>query len=48
MKLKKLLDGVNVKEIIGDENVEITEVRADSYSVTKGCPYICIKGLKCS
>ena len=40
MKLKKLLDGVNVKEIIGDENVEITDVRADSYSVTKGLSLI--------
>jgi len=48
MKLKNLLDGVNVKEIIGDDNVDITDVRADSYSVTKGCLYICIKGLKCN
>ena len=44
MKLEQLIKGINPVEILGDINVEITEIKTDSNQVTKGCMFICLCG----
>ena len=44
MKLSELIAGLNVKQIIGNTNVEIKEVKTDSNFVSEGDLFICISG----
>ncbi len=44
MQLSKLIKSVSVKEIVGNTNIEIHEIKIDSNSVTKGDLFICIEG----
>ncbi len=44
MQLKKLIKNLSVKEIIGDLDIDIHEIKIDSNFVTKGDLFICIKG----
>lgn len=44
MTLEKLLDGVEVVEIIGKKDVEIADVNVDSNSVNKESAFICLEG----
>ncbi len=46
MKLKELLKGVNVKRLIGNEDVNITGITFDSREVKAGYLFICISGFK--
>ncbi len=46
MKLKELLQGVNVLKIIGNEEVNITGITFDSREVKAGYLFICISGFK--
>lgn len=44
MKLKKLIKGLSVVELIGNDDLEIKDVVCDSKAVTSGGLFICIKG----
>ncbi len=44
MQLKKLIQNLTVKEIIGKTNLDIHEIKIDSNAVTKNDLFICIKG----
>ncbi|MBR5192585.1 MAG: UDP-N-acetylmuramoyl-L-alanyl-D-glutamate--2,6-diaminopimelate ligase [Clostridia bacterium] len=44
MKLKKLISSLKVKKIIGNVDIDITEIFIDSKSVTKNSLFVCIKG----
>ena len=44
MKLSEIIKDVNVKEIIGDTDMEISDVSTDSNAVTRGGLFVCIKG----
>lgn len=44
MKLKELLKRVQFEEISGDENIEITDVCADSHHAGNGSLFVCLKG----
>ena len=46
MKLQKLLDGIEVSEIIGDRNPEVIGVVSDHREVKPGYAFICYQGLK--
>lgn len=46
MKLKELLNGVNVNKIIGNEEVNISGITFDSREVKAGYLFICISGFK--
>ena len=45
MKLQKLLDRIEVSEITGDRNPEITGVVSDHRQVKSGYAFVCYKGL---
>ena len=45
MNLKKLLKNVDVIKIIGDDNVDITDIKFNSNEVVKNSLYICLKGV---
>ena len=44
MKLSEIIKDVNVKEIIGDTDMEISDVSTDSNAITHGGLFVCIKG----
>lgn len=44
MLLRDLIKSVNVKKIIGNADIEITDVKTDSNAVTKGSVFICLSG----
>lgn len=44
MKLDKLLKGLKVKKIIGNQNIDVNDVVIDSKNITNNSLYICIKG----
>lgn len=44
MKLLSLVKRLKSKEIIGNTDIEITDVKIDSNCATKGCMFICIEG----
>lgn len=46
MKLNKLLEGIEVSEVTGDCNLEITGVASDHRKIKHGYAFICYKGLK--
>ncbi|HEX9061238.1 MAG TPA: UDP-N-acetylmuramoyl-L-alanyl-D-glutamate--2,6-diaminopimelate ligase [Clostridia bacterium] len=46
MLLKDLLDGLDVVEIKGDTNVEISSIAYDSRKVRNGSVFVCISGFK--
>ena len=46
MKLNKLLEEIDYECINGNADEEITDVVYDSRKISKGCLFICIKGLK--
>lgn len=46
MKLNELLNGINVKQIIGNESVNITGITFNSKEVKPGYLFICIPGFR--
>ena len=46
MKLAELLNGVEVKEIIGSEHLNITGIAFNSLEVKPGNIFVCISGFK--
>lgn len=46
MKLKSLIKSLDVKQIIGDINVDVSDVKTDANSVTKGSVFIAINGTR--
>jgi len=46
MKLKDLLHGIKVKEIVGDTNVEIESLSQNTNKIGKNCLFFCYKGVK--
>ena len=44
MKLDKLIKGIDFKEIIGGNDLEISEIKTDSNQVAKGSMFICLRG----
>ncbi len=44
MKLSKLISRLKVKKIIGDVNLDISEIFIDSKAVTKNSLFVCLKG----
>ncbi len=46
MKLKELLNGVNIEKIVGNEEVNISGITFDSRAVKAGYLFICISGFK--
>lgn len=46
MILKKILEGINVKKIVGDEKVEIKAITTNSREVKRGSMFIAIRGFK--
>lgn len=46
MKLKDLLKGIDVVEIKGDENLEITAIQTDSRKAIAGSAFIALKGVQ--
>lgn len=44
MKLNKLFKGINFEEVIGSDDIEISEIKTDSNKVTKGSMFICLRG----
>ena len=44
MKLSKILNGIKTKAIIGNADVEITDVNIDSRRVAPGHLFVAIKG----
>lgn len=44
MQLSKLVENVEIKQIIGDLNLDIREVKIDSNYITKGDMFICLIG----
>ena len=46
MKLQELLNGIEIIDIAGERNVEITGVVSDHRKVKPGHAFICYEGLK--
>ena len=46
MKLRELLKGVEVVQIIGNEQVEITNITQDSRKIIQNTLFFAIKGVK--
>ncbi|MDQ2086882.1 UDP-N-acetylmuramoyl-L-alanyl-D-glutamate--2,6-diaminopimelate ligase [Herbivorax sp. ANBcel31] len=46
MLLKDMLNGLDIKEIIGDTNVEIEDIVYDSRKAGKGSLFVCVEGFK--
>ena len=44
MKLDKIIEGLEVVKVIGKTDVEISEIKIDSGSVSDNCLFICING----
>lgn len=44
MKLKNLIKNLDVVEVIGKTDVDVTDIKTDSNSVVSGSLFICIKG----
>jgi UDP-N-acetylmuramoyl-L-alanyl-D-glutamate--2,6-diaminopimelate ligase len=44
LQLTELIAGLEVKELLGDVNIEITDITYDSRKVTPGSLFICIRG----
>lgn len=44
MKLANLIDGIQIKEIIGDVSINISDVKIDSFAVTENDLFICLNG----
>lgn len=47
MKLKELIIDLDVKEIEGNLDLEINEIKTDSNQVTNGSMFICLRGKDC-
>lgn len=45
MKLKKLIKSLEIIDVIGDTDKEITEIKTDCNSSTQGSLFVCLKGL---
>lgn len=46
MKLSELIKDIDIKEIIGNTDVNVTKIAFNSAEVKAGCVFVCIKGLK--
>ena len=46
MKLKELLKGVEIVQIIGNEQVEITNITQDSRKIIENTLFFAVKGAK--
>lgn len=45
MKLKQLVNNLNVVEVVGNLDCEINEIKTDSNAVTKGNLFVCLNGV---
>lgn len=46
MKLSELIKDIDIKEIIGNTDVNVNKIAFNSAEVKAGCVFVCIKGLK--
>ncbi|MDP2891994.1 MAG: Mur ligase family protein, partial [Bacillota bacterium] len=46
MKLRELIQGVSVKQTLGNMDTEVTELAYDSRKAQDGCLFFCIEGFK--
>lgn len=46
MLLKELVEGINIRNIFGNQNIEISGIAFDSRKVRKGFLFVCIEGFK--
>ena len=44
MKLENIIKGINVVEILGDKNLEISNIHIDSRKVEHGHLFVAVKG----
>ena len=44
MKLCELIKGVEIEKILGDMEIDVKDVKADSNAVVPNCMFICLKG----